>query len=926
MFLYNLNSVAFAIPIPYDISTRKPTLSKQFVTSISPSRCHRRSRYRPEASPILQPSTKTNHAHNLLRMQGSSSSSATEPLTRESAILPRGAVTIVLSLKLKTHITKTDTRALLSEYARQTLRERDVLRCDVIYRVTKKGIPKGPFYEIWITLANSQAYMQHERTSHAAKLRIYIDSRNCTDTATLLTKLAHQVTLLRPLYPTPIGWRSSLQHDDHYNEDKSRGGKKRDIRVPSLGDALEKTFGGQQSTDSNSQRELLNDLISNVGLEDVKIQVCKANAISSDMMRKAKEECEDYLKDIEKNPGIVRTGLLIDRTNLTNIVLISVHDADDVANGVFFDLELAVNYLDDKGWNVERYVPIYPDKIGWEKFMDEEEAIRIGIQSPESSSIVSPTLETYSSALTSNRKENGELKLLPNVPSYRLLYGYSAFDKIKDYIREMIKINKNEEIRLVFIGGWNGSRLQPLLPQLEYKKNIDPAPIIYKFGLYVSHGMTTTDNIRKCINIIHEFKAHGILAYGGGSVMDMGKLIGRLAYCNNDELDYYLDMIDDCIDMDLDHLKLDVSNVRAMPVMLLPTALGSGVEMTDLAVARGKSNGLRYRHRLQLSNNDSNSDTSSNSVTSNDDDDDNNGGNTGIFKEEWRHVFVDFQETKEGHVLNEQEMINKEWKTILIDSRLSSPRRIFPACAAQAALCNTCASIDVLLSSLPGSPATLNINNLSRNNENMKLTKKIEYKLERNIDAERFGIQSVGLNFRNIRRVQRENTKGSGETRDALTKANISLGIAMDNIGRPGIALRLSLAIMNIIFNERSDYVFRHILIRVTIGLIHTLVSDLGHNHIDQNDDVGMMLKDVSKAMDVNGVKDIERMLLRRSDECDVPLLPWTGLPKRNVKYVAEKVEKQLRRSVCNDLERRFTDCDLLETVVSNALEQKYEL
>lgn len=746
------------------------------------------------------------------------------------SFLPRGTFTLVLHVKLKTYVSIADGKALLAEYARETCAEPSVLRCDVLYEVTKRGIPKGPYYDIWITFDNSHAYMEHERTAHAAKLRIYLDSPRADDTAVVLTKLAHKVSLFRPLRPNADGWRSNLKSDDS-NRTQSTS---RVVR-PTLTDALNSALGKPSPAGTDETRQTLNRLIANVGLENVKILMATAKSTSSDAMRKLRSECEDYLVDLETSPGIVRTGLLVDRNDPLKVILLSVHDPDDY-DGASFDMELAAIHLDDDGWLVSVHYGVFPDKIGWERYVDDEEAVRLGLSERTTVSLPPSPLQPESSDLA--QTDNS-----PSNPQYRLLYGSNVFENLKLYVRELAEMPKGE-VRIFFVSGWNESRLHPLLPQLEFNRNTDVAPIIFKFGLNVTNCMVTSQNIRLGLKEVRDFDPHIVLGYGGGSVLDAAKFLSRFANYTDAELDSLLGTIDDAVECDMPELVLSLSK-RSRCVMLLPTALGPGSETTDACVAFGKTR-------------------------------------EGI----WRHLFVRFDDSLAKNTFQSPS------KLVLVDPRLCAPRRYPSLWAGQGALSNTCVAIDVLLS--------------------------CEGKDKES--AKNFAFQAVGHFYANILLALREPETSSGVARDALTKGCMSLGIAFDSLGHIGVSVRLALGIVDVVFDERSPYIFREVMIRVTVAIVERLCSD------EFSDIAGSVLREISRTMNVNGKHDIVQMLLRRADICNIPLLPLTGLSKRRIPEIASRLSTHLDQLECNEIEKIFRDKNLVEEVLRSAYAQNYEL
>lgn len=814
---------------------------------------------------------------------------------------------MVLHVKFKTHVAIADGHVLLCEYARHTLREPGVLRCDIVYDITKRGVPKGPYYQIWTTFYDSQAYMQHERTSHATKLRIYIDGgTTMSDTATLLTKLAYRVSVLRPLFPAISAWRSSLQRDeDEELEDEREGLAQKQHRIrrgtPNLGKALEISFSPPAPTSKaspavkelNKQKQMLNQLFDISGFSNVntvKIQICEATAKSSDDMRHAREKCESYLKNWEKNSGgIIRTALLVDRSNPLRVILMSVHDPADYGEGIYFDSELAEEHLVENPrnkfslpWTVSRLASVFPDLIGWEKYIDHDEAVRLGFERPSlsspSPSFLSPKtpprkllgqqLEEQEQTGQLQQREAGSItnekaSKTPNVPGYRLIYGYTAFNKIKTVIRETAGV-PNGECRILLLPGWNQARLVSLVTQIEYDPRSDPGPIVHQAAESISHGAVTVAALRRTLNMISKFDPHLLIACGGSSVMDFGKLVSQFARC--EDIPSALSEFEAKLAAnETGHLKLP-GHSNPFPLLLMPIALGPGVELTDLAVVR---------HPLDP--------------------------NTLL---QYKSVYIIFQY---DHSLGASQMTHK---TVLIDSRLCAPRRLPPFDAGRAALYNSCVAIDTFFCFI--SPSLSG----SRSGDDQE-----------EMTGERLALTAAQLYTANFTRALREPSNSSGEARDVLTKAGISLGMAMDSVGRPGIAVRLANAVLDLTFYDRPDYAFRHILTRVCIAYID-IVQQRMPSDLFNLDEV-FRLRHAEEENRV-GRKNVVDTLLRMADQCNIPLLRTVGLTRRKVPDVCNIVERQLNDlnpDICSYIELVFRkNPKLLEVVLNSALDQTFEL
>lgn len=777
----------------------------------------------------------------IVRMSGSRNQkvSHTAPLVMsEDTILPQGAFTLVLTVKLRANIAVGDAKALLSEYGRCTCAELAVLRCDVLYEVTKRGVMKGQYFHIWITFENSRAYIDHERTSHACKLRICLDNPNGGDNAVLLTKLSHSVALLRPVRPTATDWRSCLSSGVNDSVATSRS------PLRSLSQALNSTLGVPRSSGVDGQRESLNRLVANVGLEDVKILISSATATNPDAMRLLRSLCEQYLADLEKSAGIVRTGLLIDRNDPFAVVLVSVHDADD-SDGAFFDLQLAEDCISDPGWSVKRFGSVFPDKIGWEKHVDETEAVRLGL------------VEAPPNVLSATPVETGLMKrtVTPTGPTCRLLYGTSAFDNTKQYVRDLAGMQTGE-VRVLFICGWNQARLHPLLVQLEYNRHTDPGRIVYKFGPVYYSCQVSAANIRKGITAIREFEPDIILGFGGGSVMDMAKLLSRFCNCSDAQLDHLLGKVDHAVDTSAPQLVLQME-CKPKPLMLIPTFIGPGAELTDVCIIGGKTE-----------------------------------------KGPWRRLPLYFDDTNFLSTASQSSS-----KVVLVDSRMSAPRRILAEHTAPSAICNTCIGIDVLLSAVG---VGMGSGGDGDGDERSSVTS--------------WALQVVSLSFANVLLVRREPEYSPGGPRDALVKARTSLGLAADSVGHIGVCVRLALGVLDALVDGRWPFSFRNCLVRVAIAVIDELCAD------EYADLVGDTLRDVTRAMQVDGKSEIARQLLNRAEDCNMPLLRGVGMVSRTIPDIAQHVSSCLQQVECNDVEAVFRDCGRVERVLFKAISQEYEL
>lgn len=540
--------------------------------------------------------------------------------------VPEGAFTILLQVKIRDGVTVADAKSVLSEYARKTCAEQRVLRCDILYEVSSRGTAKGRFYEIWIAFEDAAAYAEHEKTSHAAKLRVWLENPAGGDSAMMLTKLSYSSSILEPLRPAAADWKSGI---NYAVEDE-------DERNQRMSDATMDLIRGSSSNLSGNVRKSLEVLISNVGLENVTVLIASSTATSADIMPSLTGICEEYVEDQENNAGIVRTGILVERNNPLRIFVMTVHDSES-KDGAFFDTDMAADLIQEDGWTVKRYFPVFPDKIGWERpappESPEEETEPMSYLGPiqEATDIVGETKAPGTSA-----------------SNCRLLQGAGAFEMLKPVIREMTK-KPTGEIKAMIICGWNAARVQPLLVQMQLLKDKDPGLISFKFGLSVEDCDANTKLLKKGMDFLRENQPDVVLAYGGGAVIDMAKALGLLGHATGDEIEEFVSKINEAADNDVGRVQLNISN-PPIPVMLIPTTIGPGAELTEICIIKGcPENGVS------------------------------------------RRMCVDFVNTS-----NIPRHANE--RVIMSDSRLVGPRRYFGIHAAQGALLLLCRGIEVLLS------------------------------------------------------------------------------------------------------------------------------------------------------------------------------------------------------------------------------------
>eukprot|EP00177_Eucheuma_denticulatum_P006281 GFKZ01011458.1.p1 GENE.GFKZ01011458.1~~GFKZ01011458.1.p1 ORF type:complete len:811 (-),score=111.61 GFKZ01011458.1:164-2596(-) len=550
-------------------------------------------------------------------------------------VLPSGPVTIVLQIRFRPGLTLSDQKALLSEYARHTCADPGVIRCDVMYQVNSQGLPKSSSFDIWLFFEQHSAYLAHEKTSHAGKLRMWLANPSGGDNAVILTKLSFASRVLHAVYPKASEWKSHINYSVESPE-------QRDRRVADAAVSMLRSEPSRAGGVSDTYRKSLEVLLSHVGLENVIVLVASATAASESVVPALIGLCEEYIDGLEKVASVVRTGIFAERNRPLEVVLVSVHDAES-RDGAFFDADFVTDFLDDDGWKVRRFYSVFPDKVGWERTNEhgewesetQQDSFLRPIKGPQESSANKPAVQ----ALGMNNEEN---------LNSRLIHGAGAFDKLKAVIREVTGIASGT-VKVMIICGWNASRVAPLLSQIQVEKEKDPGVIRRKQGLAVFTCMPNVKRLRQGMAFVREYEPDIIIGYGGGSVLDMTKIVGRLGHASREEVEDCIAKINEAARNDAGRLMITPLS-QAIPVLLIPGKVTPGSEMAEMCIIEGEA-GKRRSRRMVID-------------------------------------FVDRPGLLRSH--NERVIIN--------DSRVIAPRRLPGRFAAQGALMLVCRGLETIIS------------------------------------------------------------------------------------------------------------------------------------------------------------------------------------------------------------------------------------
>jgi alcohol dehydrogenase class IV/quinol monooxygenase YgiN len=262
-------------------------------------------------------------------------------------IAAAAVVVVRMVLALKAGVAAADARALLGEYARATCGEAGVLRCDVVRTEGEEGL-----WAVWTVFAHTGARAEHERSAHAAKLRLMVRRDGGGDSAVELVRMAVEREMCKTVWPRARnGWRAASP-----SESAGSGGQGEGAAGPAP--PAQDELGGV--------RQRLDALVSNVGLGDAEVLVAVATAAEDDYVAEVRQMCERYAEgtlgdDGQGVDGIVRAGVLATVGARRRVTVVVVGERGRVA----FDAGLAAEMLDGRGWTVQRHVSVFPDLDGW---------------------------------------------------------------------------------------------------------------------------------------------------------------------------------------------------------------------------------------------------------------------------------------------------------------------------------------------------------------------------------------------------------------------------------------------------------------------------------------------------------------------------------------------------------------------------------
>lgn len=455
------------------------------------------------------------------------------------------------------------------------------------------------------------------------------------DNAVVLTKLSFASRVLHPAYPKADQWKSHIDYSVETPE-------QRDRRVADAAVSMLRNEPSRAGGVSDTYRKSLEVLLSHVGLENVIILVASATAASESVVPALMGLCEEYMDALENTASVVRTGIFAEPNRPLEVVLVSVHDAES-RDGAFFDADFGTELLDDDGWRVRRFYSVFPDKVGWERTKKTNE----WDLETQPDSFLGPIGEPEETAANKPGVQLVGMKTEESMNS-RLIHGAGAFDKLKAVIREVTGIASGT-VKVMIICGWNASRVAPLLSQIQIEKEKDPGVIRRKQGLAVFTCMPSVKRLRQGMVFVREYKPDIIIGYGGGSVLDMTKIIGRLGHAPREEVEDCIAKINEAARNDAGRLIITTLS-RAIPVLLIPGKVTAGSEMSEMCIIEGEAGRNRSR-RMVID-------------------------------------FVDRPGLVRGH--NERVVIN--------DSRLIAPRRLPGRFAAQGALMLVCRGLETIIS------------------------------------------------------------------------------------------------------------------------------------------------------------------------------------------------------------------------------------
>jgi alcohol dehydrogenase class IV len=163
----------------------------------------------------------------------------------------------------------------------------------------------------------------------------------------------------------------------------------------------------------------------------------------------------------------------------------------------------------------------------------------------------------------------------------RVQHGSGAFAQMEVKLRKLCAAAKDSRLRVFAVSGWNEARLQPLVMELD--AGMDAGRVALSIGVNVFGASATLAKVAAGVASARRHQSDVIVSFGGGAVLDTGKAVAALAKLSAHDVSMALSRIRDAAEAGL--MVLDVIiDAPAVPLMLVPSTVGSCVEVADRAL------------------------------------------------------------------------------------------------------------------------------------------------------------------------------------------------------------------------------------------------------------------------------------------------------------------------------------------------------
>jgi alcohol dehydrogenase class IV len=204
--------------------------------------------------------------------------------------------------------------------------------------------------------------------------------------------------------------------------------------------------------------------------------------------------------------------------------------------------------------------------------------------SSESVDLSSPTLsmrQCLKDAIDVTAMHHSGDVLMEPIQQIRVLHGSGAFQQIEAKLRRLCDASIDSPLSVFAVSGWNEARLQPLVMELD--AGMDASRVALNIGVGVFGASATLAKVAAGVTSARRHQSDVVVGFGGGAVLDISKAVAALSKLSASDVSAVLSKIRDAAEAGRMTCEICLE-CPALPLMLVPSTVGSCVEVSDRAL------------------------------------------------------------------------------------------------------------------------------------------------------------------------------------------------------------------------------------------------------------------------------------------------------------------------------------------------------